>query len=891
MDGKIVIAGDGSQLRSDMQKNIDSVRGFQRAAGEELGKTSGHMEHLNLSTVGARRELLVLAHEMSQGNWKNFGGSLMVLGERMDAMSLIFSAGGAVVGATAGILGVFTLAAIKGTEESKAFATAMQLTGNYAGLTEGRFNEMARTMADGSHTGIGTARQALQEMVASGRFTGDMLNTVGQTALTFSHMTGQSSADVVKDFAAMADGVAKWAEEHNKQYHFLTGAQYQHIETLEREGQTQQAMQATMDAFNDHLRTQTQNVGYLESAWHKAKDAMSDFWDSMKAVGRDTTIDDQIVAAQAQLANLQNRAKASQGTREGSRLQDSIAAAQGALAQLQAQKDLQESDKKSAALADQLHERAIRAVKDNEALAKSVESRKQQGDAAVKKYLADQQAMVADGMTADSAEKQAAMIAAIREKYKEPKQHHDNTQIREWQTELEEFKLVQQEKAQQEGRFYETSKQEEKAFWEQKLALTQKGSREQTAVRRQLAQLGIGIMKEQYDTEQAGLKLGMEASKDAYAARAIYIQRYVDNARQRYGEDSAQYKAALQEQQTMRREHDAKLRQLDQIRLADSRSNSEAVIEESQRIAQMDYDLGMITRARLLEIQRGYLLEKMQLELASADDEVKLYQADTVEYEKALAKKKAIERKYSGQLSQNKNDQTVEQHKPQTNALNSAQSSFETNFTSMLTKAQSFRQAMAGISKSVGQTMVQEMVHKVYTAWVAGWAQKLAQHLGFLSVEQGQEASAAATGALEKKGIAFSEIMANAGIAASGAYAAIAAIPYVGPALAPEAAAIAFAGASSYGASVFSASQGFDIPRGMNPMTQLHEEEMVIPAKYANGLRDMINSSAGQSGSGDAFHLHLSAAYMDRQGISRFFMDNNKHVVSALKQAVRDGKR
>jgi phage-related minor tail protein len=880
MDGKIVITGDASQLRTEMQKAADAVRGFGSEAGNQLGKTAGHMDHLNLSTVAARRELLVLAHEASQGNWKNFGGSLMVLGERMDAMSLIFSAGGAAVGATVGIMGAFALAAIKGTEESKAFATAMQLTGNYAGLTEGRFNEMARTMADGSHTGIGTARQALQEMVASGRFTGDMLNTVGQTALTFSHMTGQSSADVVKDFAAMADGVAKWAEEHNKQYHFLTGAQYQHIEMLEREGQTQQAMQATMDAFNDHLRTQTQNVGYLESAWHKAKDAMGDFWDRMKAVGRDTTIDDQIAAAQAQLVNLQNRANASQGTREGSHLQDSIAAAQGALTQLQAQKDLQESDKKSAALADQLHEKAIRAVKDNEALAKSVESRKQQGDAAVKKYLADQQAMVADGMSADSAEKQAAMIAAIREKYKEPKQHHDNTQIREWQTELEEFKLVQQEKAQQEGRFYETSKQEEKSFWEQKLALTQKGSREQTAVRRQLAQLGLGIMKEQYDTEQAGLKLGMEASKDAYAARAIYIQRYVDNARQRYGEDSAQYKAALQEQETMRREHDAKLRQLEQIRLADTRSNSEAVIEESQRIAQMDYDLGLLTRAKLLEIQRGYIVEKMQLELDSANDEVKLYQADTVEYEKALAKKKAIERKYSGQLSQNKNDQTVEQHKPQTSIIGSAQSSIDQNFASMLTRAQSFQQAMAGISKNVGMTMVQEMVTKPFAEWVAGWLRKLAMNLGFLTQEKGQETASAATGAIEKKVVSLGEVMANAAIAASGAYAATAAIPYVGPMLAPAAAATAFAGASSYGAALFSASGGFDIPSGMNPMTQLHAEEMVLPAKYANLVRNMADSG-GQVGETVHNHFHLSA--LDMSGADRFFRNNAKTIANVMR--------
>ncbi len=39
--------------------------------------------------------------------------------------------------------------------------------------------------------------------------------------------------------------------------------------------------------------------------------------------------------------------------------------------------------------------------------------------------------------------------------------------------------------------------------------------------------------------------------------------------------------------------------------------------------------------------------------------------------------------------------------------------------------------------------------------------------------------------------------------------------------------------------STASAAGGYDIPSGVNPMTQLHEEEMVLPAKYANAIRDM----------------------------------------------------
>ncbi|MBR8152620.1 hypothetical protein KDW92_31000, partial [Burkholderia vietnamiensis] len=69
------------------QPFIDKIKSAEAAMNG-----GGHAAHgFNLATAGARRELLVLAHEASQGNWKNFGGSLMVLGERTDAMSMLMT--------------------------------------------------------------------------------------------------------------------------------------------------------------------------------------------------------------------------------------------------------------------------------------------------------------------------------------------------------------------------------------------------------------------------------------------------------------------------------------------------------------------------------------------------------------------------------------------------------------------------------------------------------------------------------------------------------------------------------------------------------------------------------------------------------------------------------
>ncbi|MDR8400115.1 phage tail tape measure protein [Paraburkholderia sp. USG1] len=84
------------------QPYIDKIK----AAEQAMNSGAHGAEGFNLATAGARRELLVLAHEMSQGNWKNFGGSLLVLGERTDAMSMLFNKTALTIGAFVGVIAV-----------------------------------------------------------------------------------------------------------------------------------------------------------------------------------------------------------------------------------------------------------------------------------------------------------------------------------------------------------------------------------------------------------------------------------------------------------------------------------------------------------------------------------------------------------------------------------------------------------------------------------------------------------------------------------------------------------------------------------------------------------------------------------------------------------------
>jgi Prophage tail length tape measure protein. len=87
---------------SSYQAGSRGIRSDAQAMGSTVGKAgedgAAGMDKIGAHTAGARRELLVMAHELATGNFKNFGGSLMVFGEQIDAFRFILSPVGLAVG-------------------------------------------------------------------------------------------------------------------------------------------------------------------------------------------------------------------------------------------------------------------------------------------------------------------------------------------------------------------------------------------------------------------------------------------------------------------------------------------------------------------------------------------------------------------------------------------------------------------------------------------------------------------------------------------------------------------------------------------------------------------------------------------------------------------------
>jgi hypothetical protein len=126
---------------------------------------------------------------------------------------------------------------------------------------------------------------------------------------------------------------------------------------------------------------------------------------------------------------------------------------------------------------------------------------------------------------------------------------------------------------------------------------------------------------------------------------------------------------------------------------------------------------------------------------------------------------------------------------------------------------------------------------------------------------------------------ALTSIANYAWTAVAATWAAISAIPVVGPFLAPALAIGAGAELLSLAGNIKSAAGGFDIPSGMNPFTQLHSQEMVLPAELANKIRGMTDG-------GGETHIHIHA--VDAQSVERLLMDHSNGVANSLVKAVKD---
>lgn len=193
-------------------------------------------------------------------------------------------------------------------------------------------------------------------------------------------------------------------------------------------------------------------------------------------------------------------------------------------------------------------------------------------------------------------------------------------------------------------------------------------------------------------------------------------------------------------------------------------------------------------------------------------------------------------------------------------------------------------------------------------AVVAGQAVATAATVGAQAIQAGATVAGAATSVAASATAATAQVTANAAVAASGAFASTVVIPFIGPVAAPVAAALALATVLGFGALIKSAAGGYGQVPADGTITELHKDEMVLPAWIASPLRNSIrgvgpkggnvlstmssttvSASGGNAGNDNGsfppLHYHAAPGETPRQTAA-----NSREMVRVMRNAWKNGE-
>ena len=439
----------------------------------------------------------------------------------------------------------------------------------------------------------------------------------------------------------------------------------------------------------------------------------------------------------------------------------------------------------------------------------------------------------------------------------------DTSQMAEWEAALSVEKAALERKGMLEGQYREMSKAAELKYWTDIKSRQGLSSTERTALSRKTAELEMAGIKQGFEVKVASL----QAEAAAYKNNTTERLRIELEIQAKYQQGTKQYEESAKRIVEIQRQAAEQERAIRSSRVQAERDARLQTVALEEQTIQSAAQLGLITQEQVLASQaqfeqrrnaiaREAIQERLQIALLDKDK-------NPVEIEKINTELEALEHAHQLRLGQIRSAQAVDSAKYQTQFFQGMQSSMQGSIQNILngtqTIGQGFRSLFAGIGQSLAQT-----VSKMATDWIMGQIKMR----------------------LASKETSMVQLNNNAMAAAGAAYNSVVGIPYIGPFLAPAAAAVAYAGVMAFG-SLASAEGGFDIPGNVNPIVQTHAREMILPAKHADVIRSLADQGQGvAAASGGDVHMHVHT--QSTQDFQNFLSQNSHVLAPALRRLGRN---
>lgn len=286
---------------------IAASRAQWQQVADGVDQADRKMRGLALTTREIRSSLATSASALARGDVSGAGNALLHLGSRG---AISFGLLGGAIAAVVGTLGLFTVAAWKGYQQTQALDKMIITTGGSLGVTRGQIQQTGDAI-DVAANRIGKGREALLMLGNAGGATAETLEQAGLAAVALSELTGRSIEETTATVQRLMAEPAKYSAELNKQYNYLTAEIYDQIRALENQGRTTDAVRLATETFAtatvQRLQEVDQNLGLLEKGWHYLKIGAAAAWDAMLGIGRGTTLEERLADTSRELATLDAR--------------------------------------------------------------------------------------------------------------------------------------------------------------------------------------------------------------------------------------------------------------------------------------------------------------------------------------------------------------------------------------------------------------------------------------------------------------------------------------------------------------------------------------------------------------------------------------------------------
>jgi phage-related minor tail protein len=337
--------------------NMDRYNATSREARVEANmlrqanrQLSMQMTDIFTSLAGGMPAHLVLIQQGGQIK-DAYGGILPALRAILGMVTPLNAA----LAASAAVMGGVAAAYYLGAKQAAELRDTLALTGNAAGLTEDRMRMLASRVADASQQTVGSTRDILLALAATGQTSSAVIESQGRAVARISDLSGKAGKEVAAGFASQLEAPTKFAAKLNESYNFLTVAEYRRIKALADQSRNADAAVLTNDLLTKALDRQREQLGTIESAWEAVTKAISRAKEAALNIGKPDTLQDQIADQLKQLQFLQGQLERNKTIGRGEAgiaglgslndgLRAQIAAAQQRLRELQRQTDIESTN-------------------------------------------------------------------------------------------------------------------------------------------------------------------------------------------------------------------------------------------------------------------------------------------------------------------------------------------------------------------------------------------------------------------------------------------------------------------------------------------------------------------------------------------------------------------